>query len=258
MKIAVIGAGAFGTALGDILVSKGHDVDYYDPRNEKSLDEVLVGAEYVVLAAPSKAVPLVLPALPKTVPLIVATKGLLSDQIFKDFDDYMVLSGPGFASDIKAKNPTKLTMTDQRIEELFGTDYLSFDYIDDTNGVLMCGALKNVYAILAGLLNLERDSGDWRHFVDVVLEEMRKILEINGANPKTVDLACGIGDLELTCGYPSRNYEFGDMLSKNPNYTPEKTVEGVSALERIKLGDIKLPDDVPYLNDLIARSEKWV
>ena len=121
----------------------------------------------------------------------------------------------------------------------------------------MCGALKNVYAILAGILKLERDSKEWRHFIIAASDEMEKILAINGANPKTIDLVCGVKDLELTCGYPSRNYEFGDKLRKNPNYLPEKTVEGVSALKRIKRGEIKLPDEVPYLRDLISRSSKW-
>lgn len=258
MKIAMIGAGAFGTALGGILANKGYDIDYYDSKIEReSLSDVLNGAKYIVLALPSQAVPYVLPHIPKNIPLIVATKGILSAQTFEDFKDYMVLSGPGFADDIKAMKPTKLTMTDRRVEELFGTDYLSFDCTDDKNGVLMCGALKNVYAILAGILKLERDSKEWRHFIIAASDEMEKILAINGANPKTIDLVCGVKDLELTCGYPSRNYEFGDKLRKNPNYLPEKTVEGISALKRIKRGEIKLPDEVSYLRDLISRSSKW-
>ena len=32
MKIAILGAGAFGTALGGILANKGYDVDYYDSK----------------------------------------------------------------------------------------------------------------------------------------------------------------------------------------------------------------------------------
>ena len=34
MKIAILGAGAFGTALGGILADKGYDIDYYDSRVE--------------------------------------------------------------------------------------------------------------------------------------------------------------------------------------------------------------------------------
>ena len=51
MKIAVLGAGAFGTALGGILADKGYDIDYYDSRLEREkLSDVLADAKYIVLA----------------------------------------------------------------------------------------------------------------------------------------------------------------------------------------------------------------
>ena len=116
MKIAVLGAGAFGTALGGILAGKGYDIDYYDSKVEQEkLADVLVGSIYILLCVPSKAVPHLLPYLLKDKPLIVATKGILSDKTFDDFEDYMILSGPGFADDIKAGKQTKLTATDKRI-----------------------------------------------------------------------------------------------------------------------------------------------
>ena len=87
----------------------------------------MADAKYIVLCVPSKAAPYLLPYLPKNKPLIVATKGILSDKAFDDFKDYMVLSGPGFADDIKAAKNTKLTATDDRIIELFETNYLTFD-----------------------------------------------------------------------------------------------------------------------------------
>ena len=41
-KVAVIGAGAYGTALGGILAENGHDIDYYDPEKEKErLSEII-------------------------------------------------------------------------------------------------------------------------------------------------------------------------------------------------------------------------
>lgn len=252
MKIAILGAGAFGTALGGILVDKAFDIDYYDTRIEQErLSDVISGADYILLAVPSKAVPYVLPYLPKNRPLIVATKGILSCHTFKDFKDFMVLSGPGFADDIKAGKQTKLTASDKRIIELFTTDYLSFDYSDDNNGILMCGALKNVYAIEAGLRNLRRETKEWHQYIDNVCAEMKSILKANEANPKTVDLVCGIGDLKLTCGYPSRNYEFGDKKRQNSRYQPEKTVEGLSALKRIMRHEIVIPETCTIMNRII-------
>lgn len=258
MKIAILGAGAFGTALGGILAVNGYDIDYYDTRIEKErLSDVIAGSKFILLVVPSAAVPHVLPYLPDDIPLIVATKGILSAETFKKFKDYMVLSGPGFAVDIKDHKMTYLTSTDERINELFKADYIEFDYTDDENGVLMCGALKNVYAIYAGLLGLEKGSEKWDLYIDSIVKEMKAVLAENGANPETVDLACGIGDLRLTCAYPSRNYEFGDKLRHDSNYQPEKTVEGVSALKRIKRREIKVPKDAVVLRELMRISEKW-
>lgn len=258
MKIAILGAGAFGTALGGILADKGYDIDYYDTRIEKErLSDVVADTKYVVLCVPSKAAPYVLPYVPKNKPLVVATKGILSDKTFDGFKDYMVLSGPGFADDIKAGKQTKLTATDARIVDLFSTDYLAFDDTDDKRGVLMCGALKNVYAIMAGLKGLEPDTVERERFLSEVAEEMQALLSANGADPKTVNLVCGVGDLRLTCAYPSRNYEFGRILRENPEAQPEKTVEGVSALKRIKRGEIKVPETAVILRELIKVSDKW-
>lgn len=258
MKIAIMGAGAFGTALGGILAENGYDIDYYDSRIERErLSDVVSDSKMILVAIPSASVPYLLPYLPKNKPLIIATKGILSDGMFSDFKDYMVISGPGFADDIKAHKKTHLTITDKRIEELFARDYLVFDYTKDNNGVLMCGALKNVYAIYAGLKGLKRDTKEWKKYIKEASEEMKLVLKANGANSKTVDCYCGISDLILTCGYPSRNYEFGDLLRKNPNYKAEKTVEGISALKRIRRGEITVPAEAVLLKELVRISEEW-
>ena len=254
MKIAIIGAGAFGTALGGILAEKGFDIDYYDPKFEReNLSEVVDGAKYILLTAPSQAVPYILPHLPKDIPLVVATKGILSAMTFQDFKEIMVLSGPGFADDIKDKKPTVLTATDQRVLELFSTSYLTFDFTSDNNGVLMCGALKNIYAIEAGIRGLKRQTKAWNEFIKAVCAEMKDILEANGAQSSTVDLVCGIGDLKLTCGYPSRNFEYGDKLRENPDYQPEKTVEGLTAVKKIVRKEIIVPDGLSIMEGIIRR-----
>lgn len=258
MKIAIMGAGAFGTALGGILAENGYDIDYYDSRKERErLSDVISDSKMILVAVPSASVPYLLPYLPKNKPLIIATKGILSDEAFKEFEDYMVISGPGFAADIKAHKKTHLTITDKRIEELFGRDYLVFDYTKDSKGVLMCGALKNVYAIYAGLKGLKRDTKEWENYIKNASNEMKLVLSTNGAKAETVDCYCGIADLILTCGYPSRNYEFGDLFRQNSNYKAEKTVEGISALKRIRRGEIVVPKEAVLLKELIEVSGQW-
>ena len=258
MKIAILGAGAFGTALGEILAGKAYDIDYYDSKLEREkLSEVLEPVKYMVLAVPSKAAPYLLPYLPKDKPLIVATKGFLDDHNFKDFSDYMVLSGPGFAVDIKAGKETHLTATDERVVDLFTTDFLTFDFTKDKKGVLMCGALKNIYALYAGFLDLKPGTSEHEQYLTEVAEEMKALLTANGAEASTVDLACGVGDLRLTCDFPSRNYEFGQILKDNLKAQPEKTVEGLTALSKVKRGEIKVPEEAVILEKLIEASEEW-
>ena len=257
MKILVLGAGAFGTALGGILTENGHEVVYFDPMLGVPLEECLKGAELMVLVAPSFALPELVPKLPREIPLVIATKGVLDLSLFDDFEDVMVLSGPAFADDLKAHKPARLTASDKRIRELFGTDYLDFDESADVRGILLCGALKNVYALYAGLLQLERNTPKYEKKLAEFAEEMRALLSANGGKPETVSCECGMGDLRLTCGMPSRNYEFGVILANDSKAKPEKTVEGLSALRKIIDGALEIPEEAVNLKELIRRSKEW-
>ncbi len=259
MKIAILGAGAYGTALGQVLIENGYEIEYYDPAlgDGLSLDEVINGAEMILLTVPSAVLSDIIRKIPKDKALIVATKGILDESIFKEFEDVMVFSGPGFAKDIKAHKITFLTANDKRVEEIFGTDYIKFDFTNDTRGILMCGALKNVYAIMAGFLDLKPDTIKHEEFLEEVVNEMKDILEANGGQKSTVDLPCGIGDLRLTCNAPSRNYDFGRRIRQDHSYHSNETIEGKVALEKICEGAIIVPSTAIYLQDLMRRSKEW-
>lgn len=256
MRITVLGAGAFGSALGHILEAKKHNVTYFSLASTITLEEAVEGAEYLVLAIPSVAVEEMLLKLPKNIPLIVATKGILNPSIFDGFEEVMVMSGPSFAADIEKHHKTKLVATDPRIRDLFETPWLKFDLTADEKGVLLCGALKNVYAIYAGWHNFKPGTDEYERFIETALQELKLILLQNGANPKTANLPCGRGDLILTCDFPSRNYEFGQGLIEGKT-KPEKNVEGIAALERIKAGEIKIPAAAGIMQEIIKESSAW-
>lgn len=252
MKIAMLGAGAFGTALGGVLEGNGHDVSYYDPALVGSdLSRTIEGADFIVLCVPSGVVIDVVSKIPKDVPMIVTTKGIMDIGVFSEFSDWMVMSGPGYADDVKAKHDTIMTATDDRIVRLFACNYMSFDYTDDRKGVLLCGSLKNIYAIGAGYRNLICNSPEWKEYIRMAVSEMKAILQANGAKADTVNLACGVKDLELTCRLPSRNYEYGMKLANDSSYESNKTVEGVSALDAVKNGDIEIPDGVLIFDSIM-------
>ena len=254
MKVAVIGAGAYGAALGDILSEKGFLVLYYDPKlPDTDIVSVVDGASYTLLATPSAAIDTVLPSLARGIPLIVATKGILKKETFTDFSDVMLISGPGFAIDIVKKKKTLLTTTDTRVFDLFSTEYLSFDYTNDFSGVLLSGSLKNVYAIGAGILGLEYGSPKWRKYITDVYSEFKSILKTNSCDPHTADLSCGIGDLKLTCDTPSRDYQFGLNLANDRKFSPHETVEGASTAQAIYDGELALPEDADILKGIVKR-----
>ncbi|MBP5511993.1 hypothetical protein J6X90_01225 [Candidatus Saccharibacteria bacterium] len=264
MKVTIFGAGAFGTALGNILVENGHTIEYYDPVKypEKGLTSAIVGSDIYLLAVPSSAAPKLLLFLPHDKPLICSSKGFLTAASFKPFQNFSVLSGGAFAADLNAKNDTVLTATSPLIRQLFETSWLKFDQTDDTTGVMICGALKNIYAIGSGYWGLKYGTTDFDDYINSCLDEMRIILKANDSKPETVDLSCGLRDLVITCASPtSRNYDFGSKLKKDPELGEKVmsgkvktgTVEGLGAIKAIpRTPSFTKPYNTPILDRIIA------
>lgn len=259
MKVAVLGAGAFGTALGNVLVRNQYEVSYYDPRvSDNRLEDVIHGASYILLCVPSEKVEEVLPLLPREVPLIVASKGFLTDMAFREFTDWMVVSGAGSARNFAEKSAIALTISDWRIKDLLAADYIRFDFAADRRGILLCGAMKNTYAFGAGRLGLEPETEEIRQYFNDATDEMRMILALNGSDPELTRLACWQDDLELTATPESRNYRFGASLREDSDARPSGTLEGVAAILRILDGEMKLPneDEMPILKEIL-NCRKW-
>ncbi len=247
-KVAILGAGVYGTALGGILAENGYDVDYYDPLKEKErLKDVVSNSFAVVLSLPSSSALHLLPHLQKGIYLIVASKGFLSEKPFNEFPSWGIISGAGFAKDFKSNHSIQLTVTDHKISDMFYAPNLSFDYTSDKKGVLLCGALKNVYALIAGKSNLKPDSKSLQNFIWSASNEMGMILKSNGAKLKTIRLSCGIKDLILTCSPDSRNYSYGLSSQKGFKNAPSETVESMSTIRRILRHEILIPDSAKIL-----------
>ncbi|MDR2063170.1 MAG: hypothetical protein LBQ02_00025 [Candidatus Nomurabacteria bacterium] len=253
MKITVIGRGAYGAALGKIMEENGHVVRFFDKVDGGIVDAVLDEAEAVVLAIPSEFVEGFLrdfPARFRELPLILATKGLLSPDMFSGFREFGVLSGPAFAVELNEHKPTTLTATSRLAQQLLQTAWLKIELTDDAKGVMACGTLKNIYAIEAGFRGLEPDTPAFAEYIQTALVEMKNIIQWLGGRAKTADLACGILDLVLTCGSTkSRNYQFGRQLAKNPAHLPSVTTEGLTALQSLPKN---LPKP-PLLSDIFQK-----
>jgi glycerol-3-phosphate dehydrogenase (NAD(P)+) len=253
MNITIFGAGAYGQALAYLAQKNHHTVVFYDKKSaHPTLPESLKNAEAIILAIPSAVIPEILKEIPenhKTTPLILASKGLFSLEIFKNFPNFSVLSGPGFADDLMADQPAALTATSQLAVDLFETTEVKIELSQDPLGVAICGPLKNIYAIGGGFLGVGSNTASTDDFLSAAVAEMKVALKLMGANPATADLSCGIGDLKLTTtSGRSRNYTLGQEIAAGKSIKPEQsqTLEGLTALQNLpeKLKVLPLIDTI--------------
>ncbi len=133
-----------------------------------------------------------------------------------------VLSGPSFATDVARELPTALTIacaneaTGRMLAERLGSRKLRLYWTNDLAGVELGGAIKNVLAIAAGIVD-GQGLGASAHAALVTrgFAELRRFGEALGARPETLAGLSGLGDLILTCGSrQSRNMSFGRALGQ--------------------------------------------
>lgn len=245
MNIAMLGAGAFGKALGKILTDNGHEVKYYDPFlfPEITIDQVCYQAGAIVIAIPSNALPDFIanyPSYLKKIPTILATKGVMDAKLFEDFPQFSAISGPAFAQEIIDGKPAIFTASAPFAMGLFKNDQVEIELCDDLLGILLCGTLKNVYAIGAGYRSNSENS--MASFIQHAHSETKNYLRNHGANPETAELSCGLGDLILTCtNDTSRNFSCGRMLFEGRfiEAIVEElvTVEGLNAIPLVDVDE---------------------
>ncbi|KAF8599758.1 glycerol-3-phosphate dehydrogenase [Ceratobasidium sp. AG-I] len=163
------------------------------------------------------------------------------------------LSGPSFAKEIIKRQPTTVSVSSlslaqaQRTSDLFHQPWFRCYTGADPVGVELAGALKNVYAIAAGIADgLGYENNTRAGLITRALAEMTRIGSAYGASPLTFLSLAGIGDLMLTCTSPkSRNYTVGYRLGKGEKLdtiieTLGSVAEGVTTSEGLKPITIKL------------------
>ncbi len=133
-----------------------------------------------------------------------------------------VLSGPSFAADVARGLPAALTLachneaTGKQLAEAIGYKHFRLYWSSDITGVELGGAVKNVLAIAAGIVD-GKGLGASAHAALVTrgFAELRRLGEALGAKPETMMGLSGLGDLLLTCGSPqSRNMSLGRALGQ--------------------------------------------
>mmetsp|Transcript_35403 Transcript_35403/g.56931 ORF Transcript_35403/g.56931 Transcript_35403/m.56931 type:complete len:354 (-) Transcript_35403:167-1228(-) len=133
-----------------------------------------------------------------------------------------VLSGPTFAVELMQGLPTAIVAasTDEalawRVQRLFGSSCLRVNTSTDVVGVEMSGALKNVLAIAAGIVEgLNLGNNAMAALVAQGCAEIRWLAGKMGAKPETLSGLSGTGDIMLTCFVNlSRNRTVGVRLGR--------------------------------------------
>ena len=169
-----------------------------------------------------------------------------------------VLSGPNFAREIMEGQITGTVIASEQppliksVQACFGSEKTRIYSSEDYYGVELAGALKNIYAIIAGMA----EARDYGHntmalLLTRALAEMGRFAYRLGADPMTFLGLSGVGDLFLTCtSNLSRNYRVGHALGSGQTLTGAmratgQAVEGVNTLrlvkEKAKLLGISMP-----------------
>lgn len=152
---------------------------------------------------------------------------------------YVVLSGPSFALELMNKLPTALVVAskDQKIansvQQLMASKNLRINTSSDVTGVEIAGALKNVLAIAAGIVEgLNLGNNSMAALVSQGCSEIRWLATKMGAKSTTLTGLSGTGDVMLTCFVSlSRNRTVGVRLGSG-----EKLDDILSSMNQVAEG----------------------
>ncbi len=233
--------------------------------------EAVSGADIIFVAIPSKAfasvVDQVADKLRPDQIMISTAKGiqeegfLLMSEILKTHTPSQhvgVLSGPNLAKEIAQKQMTATVvasddqLTRETIQQVLGCEYFRVYASNDLFGVELGGALKNIYAIAAGMASaLGVGENTKSILITRSLAEMSRFAVSMGANPMTFLGLAGVGDLIVTCMSPlSRNFRVGYALGQGKSLDDAvaelgQVAEGVNTIRLVRNKAIEMQVYMP-------------
>ena len=133
-----------------------------------------------------------------------------------------VISGPNLAREIAQGHITATVIASENpevcdtIQTILPTNAFRVYANNDRYGVELAGALKNIYAIIAGIASaMSLGQNTMSVLITRSLAEMTRFAAHKGADPMTFLGLSGVGDLIVTCSSPlSRNFRVGEALGR--------------------------------------------
>lgn len=172
-----------------------------------------------------------------------------------------VISGPSFAIDLANNQPIGLSIASKNkesmniIKKCLENDTLKLRPTNDIIGVELCGSIKNVIAIAAGILEGLGYAESTRSFlITESLHDIKSLIYGLSGNKKTILSFAGVGDLLLTAtSTKSRNYSYGLLIGQKKlkeaeEYVASTTVEGYYTLKSIYTLVRRKKIDMPIIN----------
>lgn len=285
-RVAILGAGAFGTALAIALSARGpvtlwgrgtpRDIGVPLPEAVRVTQELdKADASIVLLAIPAQALREFLAENAARLDgraLVSCAKGIDlqslegPSQLIAEACPHAaaaVLTGPSFAADIARGLPTALTLacaaTDaaEALQHRLSTPALRLYRTADVTGAELGGALKNVIAIAAGAA-IGAGLGDSARAAIVTrgFAEMTRLATSFGAQAETLAGLSGLGDLILTATSPqSRNFRYGCALGRGEGFDPSVTVEGAATARAVSALAPRAGVEMPVAAQVAALAE---
>lgn len=255
--------------LAGITLPQGIDVT-------NNLQKVIDFSEEIIIATPSFALRPTLEGVAgglSNKKILILTKGLekptfltvsqVASSVLGDAARVAVLSGPSFAVEVAKKMFTSVVVAsaDKKLS-LFFQDMCHDERFrvyttGDVTGVELGGALKNVMAIGAGIIEgLGLGHNTLAAYITRALAEIKRLGARLGARETTFMGLSGMGDLILTCNGPlSRNRAFGVELAGGKSareiiQSKRVVVEGFHTIDAAYSLSQKLGVEMPITEEL--------
>jgi glycerol-3-phosphate dehydrogenase (NAD(P)+) len=251
--------GSFPEEMAELAATRRHPrlkgVDFPEGLSTSDDPSAVFAAPLWISAMPSQVTPeawrRLRPLAPQAPELVIhVSKGILQSthqtlsQALEGVLDVPVgvLSGPTFADEVSRGVPSAIVMalpaavSDARAAALqlqLSSERLRIYLSRDVLGAELCGALKNVLAIAAGLVDgLKLGYNARAALITRGLAEMAKLVEALGGQPATVMGLAGMGDLLLTATGPqSRNRTFGELVGQGHSVDAARDALGGQVIE---------------------------